>query len=172
MARRERVDGQAAATESGRGAATGGRPRTRRIPREESVRDIMTTEPCALASGASAMEAAQVMRDNDIGDVVVLEEERLVGIVTDRDIVVRVLAEQTDPSAVRLADICSRDLTTIAPDASVGEAVRLIREKSIRRLPVVEEDGQVIGIVSLGDIAVARDRKSALGDISAATPNT
>ena len=86
--------------------------------------------------------------------------------------VVRVLAEQSDPSSVRLADICSRDLITIAPDASVGEAVRLIREKSIRRLPVVEDDGQVVGIVSLGDIAVARDRKSALGDISAAAPNT
>jgi CBS domain-containing protein len=172
MARRERAEGQATGNETGRGAGTGSRSRTRRVPQEDSVRDIMTAEPRALAPGASAMEAAQVMRDNDIGDVVVLEEERLYGIVTDRDIVVRVLAEQSDPSAVRLADICSRDVTTIAPDASVGEAVRLIREKSIRRLPVVEDDGQVVGIVSLGDIAVARDRKSALGDISAATPNT
>ena len=170
MARRERAEGQG--NETGRGAATGSRARTRRVPQEDCVRDIMTAEPRALAPGASAMEAAQVMRDNDIGDVVVLEEERLYGIVTDRDIVVRVLAEQSDPSAVRLADICSRELTTIAPDASVAEAVRLIREKSIRRLPVVEDDGQVVGIVSLGDIAVARDRKSALGDISAATPNT
>jgi CBS domain-containing protein len=172
MARRERQEEQGMSSEAGRGAATTGRSRARRIPREESVRDIMTAEPRALAPGASAMEAARVMRDNDIGDVVVLEEERLYGIVTDRDIVIRVLAEQTDPSAVRLADICSRDLTTIAPDASVGEAVRLIREKSIRRLPVVEDDGQVVGIVSLGDIAVARDRRSALGDISAADPNT
>ena len=172
MARRERAEGQGMGNETGRGAATGSRSRTRRVPQEDSVRDIMTAEPCALAPGASAMEAAQMMRDNDIGDVVVLEEERLYGIVTDRDIVVRVLAEQSDPSTVRLADICSREVTTIAPDASVGEAVRLIREKSIRRLPVVEDDGQVVGIVSLGDIAVARDRKSALGDISAATPNT
>jgi CBS domain-containing protein len=172
MARQERAAGQGAGIEGRRGAATGSRSRSQRVSREESVRDIMTAEPRALAPGASAMDAAQVMRDNDIGDVVVLEEERLYGIVTDRDIVIRVLAEQSDPSAVRLADICSRDLTTIAPDASVGEAVRLIREKSIRRLPVVEQDGQVVGIVSLGDIAVARDRRSALGDISAAAPNT
>jgi len=132
----------------------------------------MTAEPCALAPGASAMDAARLMRDNDIGDVVVVDDDRLYGIVTDRDIVVRVLAEQCDPTSIRLADICSREVTTIAPDASVGEAVRLIRQKSIRRLPVVEDDGQVVGILSLGDIAVARDRKSALGDISAATPNS
>jgi len=73
---------------------------------------------------------------------------------------------------VTLGEICSRELTTIPPTASVGDAVRLIRDKAIRRLPVVEEDGEVVGIVSLGDIAVARDRKSALGDISAAPPNT
>ena len=172
MARRERAEGQGAGSENGRGAAAGSRSRSRRIPREESVRDIMTAEPRALAPGASAMEAAQVMRDNDIGDVVVLEEERLYGIVTDRDIVVRVLAEQSDPSAVRLADICSRELTTIAPDASVGEAVRLIREKSVRRLPVVEEDGQVVGIVSFGELAISRERGSALADVSAAPANS
>jgi CBS domain-containing protein len=133
----------------------------------------MTLEPRSLTPQCSAMDAAQLMRDNGIGDVVVVDNyDRLVGIVTDRDIVVRVLAERSDPSAVRLGEICSRDLTTIAPDASVGQAVRLIREKSIRRLPVVEGGGHVVGIVSIGDIAVARDRKSALGDISAASPNT
>lgn len=149
-----------------------GSGRARRVSREESVGDIMTPAPRSLTPQCSAMDAAQLMRDNGIGDVVVVEDDRLVGIVTDRDIVVRVLAERSDPSAVRLGEICSRDLTTIAPDASVGQAVRLIREKSIRRLPVVEDGGHVVGIVSIGDIAVARDRKSALGDISAATPNT
>jgi len=68
--------------------------------------------------------------------------------------------------------VCSRELTTIPPTASVGDAVRLIREKAIRRLPVVEEGGEIVGIVSMGDIALARDRKSALGDVSAAPPNT
>ena len=84
---------------------------------------------------------------------------------------VRVLAEGSDPATVRVGQVCSRELTTIPPTASVGDAVRLIREKAIRRLPVVEE-GEVVGIVSMGDIAVARDRKSALGDVSAAPPNT
>lgn len=142
-----------------------------RIPRDESVRDVMTPLPRVLDMSASVMDAAEIMRDSDIGDVVVLEDRRLYGILTDRDIVVRVLAERSDPATVRVGQVCSRELTTILPTASVGDAVRLIREKAIRRLPVVE-DGEVVGIVSMGDIAVARDRKSALGEVSAAPPNT
>jgi CBS domain-containing protein len=141
-----------------------------RIPRDESVRDVMTPLPRVLDTSASVMDAAEIMRDSDIGDVVVLEDRHLYGILTDRDIVVRVLAEGSDPATVRVGQVCSRELTTIPPTASVGDAVRLIREKAIRRLPVVEE-GEVVGIVSMGDIAVARDRKSALGDVSAAPPN-
>ncbi len=143
-----------------------------RIPQEESVRDVMTPLPRALDVSASVMDAAEIMRDSDIGDVVVLEDQRLYGILTDRDIVVRVLAEGSDPATVTVGQVCSRELTTIPPTASVREAVRLIREKAIRRLPVVEEGGDVVGIVSMGDIAVARDRKSALADVSAAPPNT
>jgi CBS domain-containing protein len=141
-----------------------------RIPQEESVRDVMTPLPRVLDTSASVTDAAEIMRDSDIGDVVVYEDCQLYGILTDRDIVVRVLAEGSDPATVRVGQVCSRELTTIPPEASVGEAVRLIREKAIRRLPVVEE-GEVVGIVSMGDIAVARDRKSALGDVSAAPPN-
>jgi CBS domain-containing protein len=143
-----------------------------RVPQEQSVRDIMTPEPKLLEATASVMDAAELMRESDIGDVVVIEDDQLCGIVTDRDIVVRVLAEGSDPAMVTVGEICSRELTTIPPTASIGDAVRLFREKAIRRLPVVEEDGEVVGIVSIGDIAVARDRRSALGDISAAPPNT
>ena len=85
----------------------------------------------------------------------VLEDDRLYGILTDRDIVVRVLAEESDPAVVTVGEVCSRGLTTISPTASLGEAVQLVLEKAIRRLRVVE--GEVVGIVSLGDIAVARD---------------
>src|SRR5712691_3959109 len=145
--------------------------RPKRIPQDESVRDVMTPLPRALETSASVMDAAEIMRDNDIGDVVVLEDRQLYGILTDRDIVVRVLAERSDPANITVGQVCSRELTTILPTASVGDAVRLFREKAIRRLPVVEE-GEVLGIVSMGDIAVARDRKSALGDVSAAPPNT
>src|SRR6266478_3021677 len=111
-----------------------------RIPQEQSVRDVMTRDPKALDATASVMDAAELMRESDIGDVVVLEDDHLCGIVTDRDIVVRVLAEGCDAASVTLGEICSRELTTISPTASVGDAVRLIREKAIRRLPVVEED--------------------------------
>jgi len=142
-----------------------------RIPRDESVRDVMTPLPRVLDSSASVMDAAEIMWNSDIGDVVVLEDGRLYGILTDRDIVVRVVAEGSDPATVSVGQVCSRELTTIPPTASVGDAVGLIREKAIRRLPVVEE-GEVVGIVSMGDIAIARDRKSALGDVSAAPPNT
>jgi len=111
------------------------------------------------------------MRDKDIGTIVVLEQDRLYGILTDRDIAVRVVAQGSDPATVTVGDVCSRELTTIAPSASLSEAVRLVREKAIRRLLVVE-DGEAVGIVSLGDLAIARDQKSALGEISSAEPNT
>ena len=147
--------------------------RRARVSRGQSVQDVMTPAPWALEISASVMDAAELMRQSDIGDVIVVEEDHhLYGIVTDRDIVVRVLAEGGDPTAVTVGEICSRELTIVSPTASIGEAVGLIRDKAIRRLPVVGDDGKVVGIVSIGDIAVARDRKSALGDISAAPPNT
>jgi CBS domain-containing protein len=111
------------------------------------------------------------MRGNDIGDVIVLKEKRLFGILTDRDIVVRALATRSNPETTTVGEICSRDLTTIEPTSSVEQAVRFMREKAIRRLPVVDEGGDVIGIVSIGDLALERDPDSALADISAAPPN-
>ncbi len=140
--------------------------------REWSIQDLMTPDLKALEATASVRAAAELMRESDIGDVVVLENNRLCGIVTDRDIVVRVLADGSDPGMVTVGEICSRELTTVPPTASVDDAVRLIRQKAIRRLPVVEDDGEVLGIISIGDIAVAKDRESALADVSAAPPNT
>jgi len=138
---------------------------------EQSIRDVMTPNPSAISRSASILDAAQLMRGNNIGDVIVLEDDRLFGILTDRDIVVRGLAERSDPKTIPVGEICSRDLTTIEPTASVEQAVRLMREKAIRRLPVVDESGDVMGIVSIGDVAVERDPQSALADISAAPPN-
>jgi len=137
----------------------------------QSIRDVMTPNPCAISPTTSVLEAAQIMRGNDIGDVIVLEDDRLFGILTDRDIVVRALAEGADPETTPVGGICSRELTTIEPSASVGEAVRRMRDRAIRRLTVVDKDGFGMGIVSIGDVAVERDRRSALGDISAAPPN-
>jgi CBS domain-containing protein len=138
---------------------------------DQIIRDLMTPNLGAIPRSASLQDAAQLMRKNDIGNVIVLENDRLFGILTDRDIVVRGLAEKSDPGTVPVGEICSRDLTTIEPTASVEQAERLMREKALRRLPVVDESGDVVGIVSIGDVAVERDPRSALADISAAPPN-
>ena len=137
----------------------------------DDIRDVMSPRPKVLTADATVAEAAEMMRQEDIGDVLVVSEDRLYGILTDRDIVVRALAEGRDPSQTRIGDICSRELTTVAPDDGVGHAVRLMRKKAIRRLPVAE-DGEVIGMLTIGDVAVDRDARSALEDISAAPPNT
>lgn len=136
----------------------------------QTVREVMTPRPWSMPPETPIIEAARVMRKNDIGDVVVTDGPRLWGILTDRDIVVRALAEGLDPQCTMVGDICSRELVTVGPDDSLGHAVTLMRERAIRRLPVLE-DGVVIGIVSIGDVAVDRDRHSALADISAAPPN-
>ena len=99
------------------------------------------------------------------------EGDRLLGIVTDRDIVVRALAEGRDPAETQVAEVCSRDLVTIGPGDSVGGAGRLMREKAIRRIPVTD-GGRVGGVLTIGDVAVERDRRTALADISAAPPNS
>lgn len=94
----------------------------------------------------------------------------MAGIVTDRDITVRATARGADPINTSVAEVCSRELVVVESDQAVDEAIALMRERSLRRLPVVQ-NGQPIGIVSLGDIAVQRDRGSVLGEVSAAPPN-
>lgn len=137
----------------------------------ESILEVMVPEPITLSVGSTLDEAARCMRDRDIGDVIVVDNGKACGLVTDRDIVVRAVAEGRDPSTTKLADICSRELVTLTPADSVEDAVRLMREHAIRRLPIVD-DGTPVGIISLGDLAVERDPDSALADISAAAPNT
>jgi CBS domain-containing protein len=136
----------------------------------QSIQDVMQANPITMAPTASVIEAARTMRDADIGSVIVHEHDKLYGIVTDRDLVVRALAENPNRAAMMLGDICSREITTLSPTDTVEEAIQLMRDKAVRRLPVVEH-GTPVGIVSLGDLAVERDPHSALGDISAAPPN-
>jgi CBS domain-containing protein len=135
-----------------------------------TISDLMTKNPVTLDARSTAADAARLMKSHDIGDVVVVDGETVCGIVTDRDIVTRAVAENKNPLDVTLAEICSTDLTTLSPDDSVEDAVRLMTEHSLRRLPVVE-NGRPIGIVTLGDLAVEHDSDSALGEISAAPPN-
>jgi CBS domain-containing protein len=138
----------------------------------ERINDVMTPNPQTLPATATVREAAETMRANDIGDVIASDEQgRIAGILTDRDIVVRVVAEGRDPRATRIGDIASQKLTAVSPDDPVQRAVELMRERAIRRLPVVDK-GKVVGIVSIGDLALERDPGSALADISAAQPNS
>ena len=136
----------------------------------KSVRDIMTSNPIFLDVSTPIREAARKMRENNIGDVVVTTDGKLCGIVTDRDIVVRAIAEGKDVDTTDLKSICSRDVSSLSADQSEADAIRLMREKNVRRLPVLE-NGSIVGIVSLGDLAVDRDPNSVLGDISAAKAN-
>jgi CBS domain-containing protein len=137
----------------------------------EKLRDLMTSEPVVLDADATVADAARAMKDNDVGDVLVERDGRLCGIVTDRDLVIRCLAENPEQAASQaLGEICSEEIHSLSPDAEVGEAIRLMQDRAIRRIPVVE-DGSAVGIVSLGDLAIERDRKSCLGQISAAPPS-
>lgn len=131
----------------------------------QQVKDIMTTGPITLDKDASLAEAARVMRDRGIGDVIVVEGDDAEGIVTDRDIVIRGVAEGADPNSTRLGQVVSGDLTSVAPDDPVERALELMSEKAVRRLPVLE-GGKPVGVVSLGDLAIQRDAGSVLADIS------
>jgi CBS domain-containing protein len=125
------------------------------------VREIMTEEVATAAPDTTLEEVATIMRDEDTGVVPVLDNSELVGLVTDRDIVIRCIAAGKDPSEITADEIFSEDLETVEPDADVEEASRLMAQKQIRRLAVVE-DGRLVGMVSLGDIAVkASDQQAA-----------
>jgi CBS domain-containing protein len=136
----------------------------------QQVRDVMTPNPITMPATATAVDAAKAMRESNVGDIIVIEDNRICGIVTDRDIVVRGLGVGRNPTQTKLGEICSRELTTVSPTDEVSNAIGLMKDKAIRRLPVVEND-RPVGILSLGDLAVERDQHSALGGISAAPPN-
>jgi CBS domain-containing protein len=137
----------------------------------DKIREVMAPNPVTLPSDSTVADAARQMRDGDIGDVIVTDGDGVRGIVTDRDIVVRAVAEDRAPSGVTVGEICSGELVTVNADDDIERAVRLMRTHAVRRLPVVQ-DGRLVGVVSLGDLAVDRDERSVLADISAADPNT
>jgi CBS domain-containing protein len=122
------------------------------------IRDLMTENPTTCEPSTTAIDAARVMASEDVGPVPVVEGGRLVGIVTDRDLVVRILAEGKDPSSTTIGEIASSDLTTVQPESELEEAERLMAERQVRRLPVVEGD-RLVGIVAQADIARALDEE-------------
>ncbi|RKS10671.1 CBS domain protein [Nocardiopsis sp. Huas11] len=136
----------------------------------KNISDVMTSPPITVDPGASIREAAEVMRESDVGDVVVTEGDMLVGVLTDRDIVLRCVAEGTDPDTTTARSVCSSNVATVPAQSSLRDAVDVMRTDALRRLPVVEGE-RVVGVVTMGDLAVAIDSGSALADVSAAPPN-
>jgi len=130
----------------------------------ESIRDLMTPNPRTLESGSSVVEAARLMRDEDAGIVPIVEGDRLVGTVTDRDVAVRVVAEGKSPESTTVGEISSRELVTVDPQQDLDEALRLMARHQVRRLPVVEEDGKLVGIVAQADVAKHASNKQT-GDL-------
>jgi CBS domain-containing protein len=137
----------------------------------QAIKDVMTPDPVCVDPHDSAADAAKRMRDVDSGAILVAEGGHLKGLLTDRDIVVRAIAEGRDPAQVEVQEICSSDIQALTPDDDVDRAVRLMRERHVRRIPVVEDGDHPVGIVSIGDLALARDETSALADISGAPAN-
>jgi CBS domain-containing protein len=125
------------------------------------VADAMTRRVVYLPEDTSLDEAAQVMRDQGIGDVVVTQGPTMAGIVTDRDIVVRAIAEKLDPVSTRLGSIATRELLMIEQSATVDEAVQAMRDRGVRRLLVCDADRKLVGILSLSDIALLQTTSAA-----------
>jgi signal-transduction protein with cAMP-binding, CBS, and nucleotidyltransferase domain len=134
------------------------------------VREVMTSDPVTIGSHQTVTEAAQLMRDRNIGDVIVTNGSVPLGIITDRDIVVRAVAQGRDVAATEVGEVCTGDVAVVGPDDFTDMAVKLMRSRAVRRLPVVA-DGEVVGVVCLGDVAVEEEPRSALADISTAAPN-
>ncbi|MBD2898240.1 CBS domain-containing protein [Actinomadura nitritigenes] len=131
------------------------------------IRDIMTGSPTSVSPELDIVTVARAMRDEDIGAVLVAEGDDLLGLVTDRDLVIRGLAAGGDPAQATIGGLASNVTATIGPDDSLDKAAQIMRERAVRRLPVLE-DGRPVGIVSIGDLAIEKDSASALADISAA----
>ena len=137
----------------------------------QSIREVMTPNPHTVAADATLQDAAREMQQDDIGAVLVRDNGSVSGILTDRDIVVRAIAEGRDPASTKVSDVATRDVKTLTPDSSIEDAIRIVREQNVRRIPVVDDSGKPAGIVSIGDLAVERDTDSALADISSEPPN-
>jgi CBS domain-containing protein len=130
----------------------------------------MTADPRTVETSATVADAAREMRDGDVGAVVVVDDGKVAGIITDRDIAVRVVAEGLDPDATGVGEVGTMDPVTLTVDQTVDDAIRLVREQDVRRIIVVQ-DGRPAGIVSLGDLAIERDTDSALADIASEPAN-
>ena len=123
----------------------------------KSIRDAMTSNPCAIDSDKSVAYAAKMMRDEDVGFAPIVKGDRLVGAVTDRDIAVKVVSEGKDPETTTVLEVASKKLVTVHPDQDLEEALKLMAHNPVRRLAVVEQDGQLVGVLAQADVAQEAD---------------
>jgi len=134
------------------------------MPENRTIRELMTSNPRTVDPSTPVAEAARAMKDEDVGSVPIVDGDTLVGILTDRDIALRVVAEGRDPQGTSAGEVASRDLVTVDPQQGLDEALRLMARHQVRRLPVCEEDGRLVGIVAQADVALAvGDQKT--GDV-------
>jgi signal-transduction protein with cAMP-binding, CBS, and nucleotidyltransferase domain len=141
-----------------------------RFSKGSSISDVMTPSPRTLGMDATCTEGARAMRDDNVGAVLLTEGDELRGIVTDRDITVRAAAEGMDCASTSLGEIATTDPVTIDSSSSLEDAVNLMRDNDVRRIPVTE-GGRPSGIISLGDIALATNAEPVLEEISSSPPN-
>ena len=125
----------------------------------KSIRELMSDNPCSIDADKSVAYAAKMMRDEDVGLAPIVEGNRLVGTLTDRDIAIRVVAEGRDPESTTAREVASTDVITVDPQQELDEALRLMAQHQVRRLPVIEEDGRLVGIVAQADVARHGDDK-------------
>ena len=136
----------------------------------QSIQEVMTRDPQSVDADEPLSRAAELMKQSDIGAVIVTENGEMSGLVTDRDIIVRAIAEHRDPEQTKVRDVATTGVESVSPDSSVDDAIRIVRDSNVRRVPVVQ-DGKPVGIVSIGDLAIERDQGSALADMSQAPSN-
>jgi CBS domain-containing protein len=123
----------------------------------KSIREAMTPNPKTVSTDQTVVDAARIMKQEDAGIVPIVDGQKLVGVITDRDITINVVAEGKDPQSTKVTEIASRDLVTIDPQQDLDEALRLMARHQVRRLPVVEEDGKLVGILAQADVARTAD---------------
>ena len=141
---------------------------------QRQIRDVMTPNPQCVTEKDSLREVARIMKDQDTGVVPVLDGKKIVGMVTDRDIVVRCIAEGKNPLDARVNEVMTKSVRKVQEDATINEVIGLMTSSEIRRVPVVNRNDEIVGIVSMGDIAIESDNKKvgdAMESISQAPPN-
>jgi CBS domain-containing protein len=124
------------------------------------VHEHMTDRPRCVTPDTPVSEAAELMASEDVGSLPILDGDKLAGVVTDRDIVIRAVAKKKDPQGMPVREVASRDLVTVRPDEDLSEALKLMASNQVRRLPVVDEDNRLVGVLAQADVALAAKEKA------------